>query len=665
MRSAGQAIRRTVHRRSARWLALIRLLPTAGAGIVSGGLAMGVLLALAPLAVIVLMGRVLFLLPDAAAAATWEELLTTLLAAFALLVVQQLAVPFQEGIVEVIGRRVDQHCIDRLMGAALADAPLSVLEEPEALDILADARAAYSRLARTPGEAAGALIPLTSRYIQLVGAVVLVAVVVSPIAAAVIAATALVVRFAIRGTLGRFAVLWDSLSGERRKMSYLREVATGAKAAKEIRLLGLLPWLRARLRHDTMANFEPQWRGSRKLQLWPFVGYSMVGLVGGAVVLVIIAVAGTAGNLNLFQLGVALQAVLIPMRFGVYFPECDVQTQYGLHSFEALERFEELVSVAQSAVPGEAVHGAEAPGVAAPGMLRSGRAESETGEGGVGPDGASLRGVVRFEGVSFRYSDGGPWVLRDLDLELAPGGSTAIVGLNGAGKTTLVKLLARLYDPTRGRITVGGVDLREVDASEWQRQLALIFQDYVRYELTAGENIGFGAPHLMDDRAAVRSAAERAGADVVLDQLPDGLDTPLSARYPGGRDLSGGQWQRIALARALLAVQGGASVLVLDEPTAQLDVRAEAEFFDRFLATMDGLTSVVISHRFSTVRRADQIVVIEHGRVIERGTHDQLIELGGRYAELFELQSSRFRTPATGDTSAVAGSTNPEQEISA
>ncbi|WP_083941448.1 ABC transporter ATP-binding protein [Sanguibacter suarezii] len=659
MGSAGQAIRRTVHRRSARWIALIRLLPTAGAGIVIGGLAMGVLLALAPLAVIVLMGRVLYLLPDAAAAATWDELLTTLLVAFALLVVQQLAVPFQEGIVEVIGRRVDQHCIDRLMGAALADAPLSVLEEPEALDILADARAAYSRLARTPGEAAGALIPLTSRYIQLVGAVVLVAVVVSPVAAAVIAATALVVRFAIRGTLGRFAVLWDSLSGSRRKMSYLREVATGAKAAKEIRLLGLLPWLRARLRHDTMANFEPQWRGSRKLQLWPFVGYSMVGLVGGAVVLVIIAVAGTAGNLNLFQLGVALQAVLIPMRFGVYFPECDVQTQYGLHSFEALERFEELVSVAQTAGPGEAVSGAAAPGVAS-----TGRAESENGEGGVGQDAASLRGVVRFERVSFRYADGGPWVLRDLDLELAPGGSTAIVGLNGAGKTTLVKLLARLYDPTRGRITVGGVDLREVDASEWQRQLALIFQDYVRYELTAGENIGFGAPHLMDDRAAVRSAAERAGADVVLDQLPDGLDTPLSARYPGGRDLSGGQWQRIALARALLAVQGGASVLVLDEPTAQLDVRAEAEFFDRFLATMDGLTSVVISHRFSTVRRADQIVVIEHGRVIERGTHDQLIELGGRYAELFELQSSRFRTPTT-DTSAVTGSTNPEQEISA
>lgn len=624
----------------------MRLLPSAGLGIVSAGLAMGVLLALAPLAVIVLMGRVLYLLPDAAEAATWEELLTVLSIAFALLIAQQLTAPFQEGIVEVIGRRVDQHCIDRLMGAALADAPLSVLEEPEALDILADARAAYSRLARTPGEATAALIPLTSRYIQLIGAVVLVAVVVSPVAALVIGVTALIVRFAIRGTLGRFAVLWSSLSGERRKVAYLREVATGAKAAKEIRLLGLLPWLRGRLRADTMANFEPQWRGSRKLQFWPFIGFSMVGLAGGIVVLVIVAVTGAAGNLDLFQLGVALQAVLIPMRFGVYFPECDVQTQYGLHSVEALERFEQLVAEQATA----------------PAAARAGRAESPAVARAVGQETASLRGAVRFEGVSFRYSDDGPWVLEDLDLELAPGASTAIVGLNGAGKTTLVKLLARLYDPTRGRITVGGVDLREVDASRWQRQLALIFQDYVRYELTAGENIGFGAPHLMDDRAAIRAAAERAGADVVLDELPDGLDTPLSSRYPGGRDLSGGQWQRIALARALLAVQGGASVLVLDEPTAQLDVRAEAEFFDRFLATMDGLTSVVISHRFSTVRRADQIVVIEHGRVIERGTHDELVEVGGRYAELFELQSQRFRTPAT---SPAAEFPTTEQEFSA
>ena len=232
------------------------------------------------------------------------------------------------------------------------------------------------------------------------------------------------------------------------------------------------------------------------------------------------------------------------------------------------------------------------------------------------------------------------------------------MGLNGAGKTTLVKLLAGLYRPTEGRILVDGVDLSELDTQDWQRQLALIFQDYVRYELTAAENIGLGAPALLDDREAITAAARKAGALDALSGLPQGLDTTLSRRYPGGRDLSGGQWQRVALARALLAIQGGSSVLVLDEPTAQLDVRAEAEFFDKFLATTDNITSVVISHRFSTVRHADRIAVIEHGRVIECGDHVELVALGGRYADLFELQAQRFRDTApvgsTGGTPAEA-----------
>jgi ATP-binding cassette subfamily B protein len=191
---------------------------------------------------------------------------------------------------------------------------------------------------------------------------------------------------------------------------------------------------------------------------------------------------------------------------------------------------------------------------------------------------------------------------------------------------------------------VDGTDLRELEDPGWQRQLAVIFQDYVKYELDAAANIGMGAPGRLLDDVALRAAAERAGAAEIIASLPAGLATPLSSRYTGGVDLSGGQWQRIALARALFAVGAGSSVLVLDEPTAQLDVRAEVAFFDRFLELTGGLTTVIISHRFSTVRRADRIAVLEDGRVAEAGTHDELMKAGGRYAELFWLQAHRFAT---------------------
>ncbi len=229
-----------------------------------------------------------------------------------------------------------------------------------------------------------------------------------------------------------------------------------------------------------------------------------------------------------------------------------------------------------------------------------------------------------------------------LELTLAAGRCTAIVGLNGAGKTTLVKLLARLYEPTAGRLLVDGQDVRSFAVDDWRRRIGVIFQDFNRYELSAAENIGWGSIELAGDRDRVREAARKAGVLATLDALPRGLDTPLSRQYQGGADLSGGQWQRVAIARALFALESGAGILVLDEPTAALDVRAEVAFFDRFVELTRGVTSVLISHRFSSVRNADRIVVLEGGRVIEAGTHDELLELGGRYAELFRLQAERF-----------------------
>jgi ATP-binding cassette subfamily B protein len=249
---------------------------------------------------------------------------------------------------------------------------------------------------------------------------------------------------------------------------------------------------------------------------------------------------------------------------------------------------------------------------------------------------------IRFEAVSFRYPQSQSDVIQGLDLEIVAGRSTAVVGANGVGKTTLVKLLARLHDPTAGRILVDDEPLERFDPEAWQRNVAVVFQDFAHLPLTAAENIGLGSPTHLGDRQGIVDAAELAGARDLIESLPNGLDTPLSKQRTGGVDLSGGEWQRVALARALFASRHGASVLVLDEPTSWLDVRGEAEFFERFLEITAGLTTVVISHRFSTVRLADQIVVVRGGKVVERGSHEELMQLDVVYARMFRLQAARF-----------------------
>ena len=245
-----------------------------------------------------------------------------------------------------------------------------------------------------------------------------------------------------------------------------------------------------------------------------------------------------------------------------------------------------------------------------------------------------------FENVGFRYPDAQRWALRNLDFQLHAGEVLALVGENGAGKTTLVKLLARLYDPDEGRILLDGRDLREYDLDEVRANVGVIFQDFVRYHLTAGENIGVGQIDAMDDQERIREAARRAMADEVVDELPGGYDQLIGRRFRTGLDLSGGQWQKIAIARAYMR---DAQVMILDEPTAALDARSEFEVFQRFKELSDQRTAVLISHRFSSVRMADRILVMEQGRVEAAGTHEELMAEGGRYAELFELQAAGYR----------------------
>ncbi|MGH8052339.1 MAG: ABC transporter ATP-binding protein [Stenotrophomonas sp.] len=245
-----------------------------------------------------------------------------------------------------------------------------------------------------------------------------------------------------------------------------------------------------------------------------------------------------------------------------------------------------------------------------------------------------------FENVGFRYPDAERWAVRHLDFHLQAGEVIALVGENGAGKTTLVKLLARLYDPDEGRILLDGRDLRDYDLDDLRANLGVIFQDFVRYHLTAGENIGVGLVESMQDKTRIQHAARRALADEVIDGLPGGYDQLIGRRFKTGVDLSGGQWQKIAIARAYMR---DAQVMILDEPTAALDARAEFEVFQRFKELSDNRTAVLISHRFSSVRMADRILVLADGRIEASGTHEELMIGGGRYAELFELQAAGYR----------------------
>jgi ATP-binding cassette subfamily B protein len=245
-----------------------------------------------------------------------------------------------------------------------------------------------------------------------------------------------------------------------------------------------------------------------------------------------------------------------------------------------------------------------------------------------------------FQNVSFQYPGTERLILNQLNLHVAPGERIALIGQNGQGKTTIVKLMTRLYDPTGGRILLDGVDLREYQLEDLCSQTGVIFQDFMRYEMTARENIAVGRIEYLTDSKRIEEAAQKSLADGVIEHLADGYEQMLGRRFEGGVDLSGGEWQKLALARAYLR---DAQILILDEPTAALDARAEFEVFQRFNELTTGKMALFISHRFSTVRMAERIIVLENGFISEEGSHDQLMARGGIYAEMFELQAASYR----------------------
>ncbi len=575
---------------------------------------LGVANALLPLLVLVALGSVVGDLPGAIrhgmASSDGHRLELMLVLAIAAYLINLLIDPFHEVLMLTVRARLSDDLQSRLMAAVSGPIGVAHLEDPTLLDKLASARGQL--LSAQPSDAPVMLaLVLSARLTGLLACAVLgwfrwwlgLGMLV----------VWLLVRIPLHAAQRGQVAKYQGGTNIFRRSYYLLETALQPGAAKELRVFGLSDWI--------VGEYGGQWakaieifHGGRMVFIRRYLATFfpvLVAYVGGCAV---IAWAGFHHEIDLGEVTVMLTMLVATSQVGAQGGN-DLALQQMVTALPDVDELEGALADRSDSLAGS--------------RPAAGLPERD----------------ICFERVSFRYPGADVDVLSDLDLVMPAGRSTAIVGLNGAGKTTLVKLLSRLHDPTSGQILVDGISLGELDARSWQRQVSVVNQDFTRYPLSARENVGLGSPAHLDDDAGITAAASRAGALELIASLPKGWETVLSREYSGGVELSGGQWQRVALARALFALRHGARVLVLDEPTAYLDVRAEAEFFDRFLEITAGVTTIVISHRFSTVRRADHICVLDGGRIAEAGSHEALVASGGRYAEMFLVQAARFTGP--------------------
>lgn len=395
---------------------------------------------------------------------------------------------------------------------------------------------------------------------------------------------------------------------ERRELDYVRFVGASDQMAKEVKMFGLAGYLKERFSTVAAQYYQANKTLATRRAAFGFLftGLGTFGYYAAYIVIILQAISGsiTLGDLTFLSGSFARMRGLLQSML----TQLSSIAQSALYLQDLFDFFNLKPSIASPAQP-----------VSFPEPIVDG---------------------FRFEGVSFKYPGSEKYAVKDLTFHLRAGEKLALVGENGAGKTTLVKLLARLYDPEEGRILLDGKDLKEYDLTDVRNHIGVIFQDYIRFNLKAGENIAVGRIEAREDKGRIEDAATRSLADTVVEGLPDGYDQMLGKRFDGGVDLSGGQWQKIALARAYMRE---AQLLILDEPTSALDARAEYEVFERFADLTKGKMAVLISHRFSTVRMADRILVLDKGKVLEIGTHEELLQHDGLYAELFQLQAQGYQ----------------------
>jgi ABC-type multidrug transport system fused ATPase/permease subunit len=517
-------------------------------------------------------------------------------------VLLQVLAPLHQAIGANLGSRVAAWLYDRLTEAAVRPPGMGHLEDPELASDLTVAREFDRGMTGPPMHINMEFI--AAELVQTVTGVACAGVL---FGYAWWAPLALGGAWLLTHTLLRESAVWfdrntPEVRSAQRHAEYAYRLAVDPPAAKELRLFGIVDWVMERFVSRRTLLHELQYHATR-LREKPLALSLLLVTAANVLVFWSLAADAMAGRIDLAQVVVYAQ-----------------------------------VAVGVSAIAFGGLSwalGSASPPVAA--VLRLEPAMRERGALVTPPSPRQADSLpareIRFRSVAFAYPGSERRVLDGFDLTVPAGSSLAIVGLNGAGKTTLAKLLCRLYDPQAGSIEADGVDLRGLDVDSWRSRITAVFQDFVRFELPLRDNVApGGAP---DD--VVSAALAEAGASGLAT-----LDTPLARGYEGGTELSGGQWQRVALARALCAVRMGAGLVLLDEPTAQLDVRGEAEIFDRLLTATRKVTTILISHRFSTVRHADRICVLERGRVAELGSHDELMALGGRYRAMFDLQASRF-----------------------